>query len=183
MTIYVLEGPDFAGKTTLAASIRNNIFRQSEGGIDIQIVHNGQPEDGTNLFAEYVRQIMSANDRDLGVSQTHTIFDRLHIGEAVYGPKYRSHSQLSYHQLRSIDELLDDLGAVKIFVDASDKELTDRFRGTRGDDLVDSETELLSIARDYRQRLSPSTEAVHNGLPGWVHWTTQHTAAAGFSRG
>ena len=183
MTIYVLEGPDFAGKTTLAASIRNNIVRQTEGGIDIQIVHNGQPPEGVNLFAHYVAQVMEAHNRDLGVSSTHTLFDRLHIGEAVYGPKYRGDSQLSFHQLRAIDELLDDLGAVKIFVDAADADLLARFRGTRGDDLVTDEHDLLTLAREYRQRLDPSTEAVHNGMAGWVHWTTRHTAAAGFTRG
>lgn len=177
MTIYVLEGPDFAGKTTLAKNIMRTLMADPNvhDPHDINMVHNGPPKEGVNLFVDYIRQIWRAVEDD----SVHTIFDRLHIGEAIYGPRFRGESALSFHQLTAIDELLDALDAVKIFVDAEDIDLLHRFRGERGDDMVNDERQLIAIAEDYRQRLHPRTEAIHNGMPYWIHWTPRHSAVFG----
>lgn len=184
MTIFVLEGPDFAGKSSHAESIASRLV----GGSDI--IHNGPDKEypPERLFAKYVTQVAHAINSD-----RHTIFDRLHVGELIYGPAYRNESRLSFYQIRAIDDMLDDVGAVKVFVDAEDVDLVSRFRGERGDDLVKDEETLLKIAKSYRVLLDPHEpdptpllagllgfpKLDRQTLPGWVHWTSAHGRAAG----
>lgn len=71
--IVVIEGPDGAGKTTLADKV------QAEGekiGLVVNRVHSAVPRDPAR---EYERIIDRAND-----SRLHVV-DRLHFGELVYG--------------------------------------------------------------------------------------------------
>lgn len=68
----ILEGPDGAGKTTLAQDLVNHIPF-------LQIHHEGVPE-RRDLLQYYAALLIEKDDH---------VFDRLHVGELVYGPIVR----------------------------------------------------------------------------------------------
>lgn len=174
--IIVLEGPDFAGKSTLAHQLVEALDDKITPTLRTRVVHNGQDKELTSqqLFIKYVGQV--ANAIEYGGD---TIFDRLHVGEVVYGPKYRGDSRLSPAQIVAIGQLLDDAGAIKVHVDADDLTLLDRFRGTRGDDLVTEEADLKQIALSYRQLLTPGISIGGDREKPWTRWLPEHSAVAG----
>ena len=79
--IVVLEGPDGAGKTTLA-----NWLRDKHG---YQIVKTGATKPGENVFVNYTNTLLAAI-----AHPGCTVLDRFHIGEAVYGPLLRGEDRL-----------------------------------------------------------------------------------------
>lgn len=63
------------------------------------------------------------------------IFDRLHVGEAIYGPMLRGESKLTAAQRAYVELVLDTMCAVKVHVTTSVDTLRTRY-AERGDDLV-----------------------------------------------
>lgn len=151
-TIVVLEGPDFAGKSTLAARL------QQLG--DARIIRNGPPPEG-DLAAHYAAQIDAAF-RHHGM----TVFDRLHVGELIYGPEFRGAARITDAEFDDLEARLHAAAAQRIHVDAADETLLNRFRGPRGDAMIDGEQRLLRIARAYRALLAP--------LPAWRGLRNDH---------
>lgn len=70
--MVIIEGPDRAGKTTLARFI--------EAKLGYQYHHEGPPINKSAL-QHYAELLLTKPDR--------TVFDRLHLGETVYGPIMR----------------------------------------------------------------------------------------------
>lgn len=94
--IVVLEGPDCGGKTTLA--------RRFEG-LGYKYVHNGVPEPGEDPFVTYTGQLVRA------LKAKHaTVFDRLHVGELIYGKLIRRTSLLDEYQLTLLERLINASG-------------------------------------------------------------------------
>lgn len=147
--IVVLEGPDFAGKSTAISTLVDRF--------DALVWANGQPTPGIDVNLDYLDQVVRASE-----AKQMVVFDRLHIGELIYGPLYRQGSTLSPQGLTAIESALHNAGALKLHVDLHDEELLRRFRGTRGDALVKHEDELLQIARTYRELLGASS-----AIRGW----------------
>ena len=94
MKILVLEGPDGAGKTTLA----NQLVAQDPLR---KVVHNGPPKPNENLFETYTNQILAASRGSIPV-----IFDRLHFGELVYGQVIRKKSLIGYEGISALTRLI-----------------------------------------------------------------------------
>jgi hypothetical protein len=92
MTHFIIEGPDGAGKTTYAKQLCDML--------GMAYHHEGPPPEG-NVFAHY-RQLLE--------QPTPTVFDRLHLGELVYGPLLRKKSGINFEQCR----LLSDMALVTI---------------------------------------------------------------------
>lgn len=157
--IVVLEGPDFAGKSTVAEALA----RQFGGSI----VANGPPPPDVILRDHYLDQVYAAALADHLI-----IFDRLHVGELIYGPIYRGASQLSEDDVMSIEHALNAVDALKVHVDASDDVLLERLHGPRGDDMVRDDDQLLSIAHQYRALL-----ASDGLLPDWESLSTGDSAS------
>jgi len=139
--IVVLEGPDFAGKSTIA----NRLV--SRFGGEVRWV--GQPPQASEVLDFYLDMIHEAASQG-----TLTVFDRMHVSELVYGPLFRGVSRLPIHEADQIETELETCGAIKVHVDAPDSVLTERLRGPRGDQMVQSEDRLLDVAHAYRSLLS-----------------------------
>lgn len=88
----VLEGPDGAGKTTLAGLLRERY--------DSSYEHAGPP--GTTSSAALAAAYVAALFSSPGV-----VMDRWALGETVYGPLFRGKSLISPAEWRALASLLD----------------------------------------------------------------------------
>lgn len=97
--LIIIEGPDGAGKTTLAREFEK---------LGFNYVHNGAPRPDEDLFETYTQQILKVGLQD-------TVFDRLHLGEIVYGTVVRRKSLLTIEQIRLLNRLIYSRGACTFF--------------------------------------------------------------------
>lgn len=92
----ILEGPDGAGKTTLA----QHFVRQGHS-----YSHEGPPK-RSDLLQYYANVLLS--------SGPNTVFDRLYLGELVYGPIYRRVDRLGIDGARLMSRLTRAMGIHEI---------------------------------------------------------------------
>jgi len=97
MNPIILEGPDCAGKTTLAKELEKCGYK---------IVHNGPPKTD-DPFREYALQIEES-------AKVNTVFDRLHIGEMIYGPILRGKSRITLYQYEELNEVIKRMGGLVV---------------------------------------------------------------------
>jgi thymidylate kinase len=90
--IYAVEGIDGLGKSTLIDGIKQRLGFY-------QVIHFGKPEIlelysnfEDKVPAYYYQQASFRNSMLMARSCARIIFDRWHIGEAVYGPIYRKYN-------------------------------------------------------------------------------------------
>lgn len=95
MKHIIIEGPDGAGKTALAAVLCRSL--------GMAYHHEGPPPPGANLRDHYLN-VLRANTR------IPTVFDRFHLGEVVYGPLLREKSGLEPRDVQVISQAFKDLG-------------------------------------------------------------------------
>lgn len=118
---FVLEGPDGAGKTTLAS-------RLVEALPDYRIEHFGPPIQAP--LEEYLHWLVAQD------AQGHRmVIDRFHLGESVYGPLFRGTLGLTRYELTAIEWALMVRGYLMIHVTQPLKSLIDSLE-QRGDEMV-----------------------------------------------
>lgn len=110
----ILEGPDLAGKTTLAKRLAKETR--------LPIFHKGPPQQEP-LF-EYEPQSFPPG-----------IYDRFHLGEVVYGPILRGGSGLAPAQLLHVQKFLESRGAITVVLLPSFETITERYKAI-GDDML-----------------------------------------------
>lgn len=148
--LIVVEGPDCAGKTTLVHRIAEQLSARRD---HVELRHCSQLKN--HPLIEYERTL----DDYVPGSGHHIIYDRLHLGELVYGPLKRGGSQLTREQWLHIELSLAQQGALLALVDADDDTLLAR-HNKRGETFV-SPSELLVVADYYRKlqrRHAPVTQ-------------------------
>ena len=146
--LIVLEGPDGAGKTTLAKALMAGFYRKWPSGT-FRIEHRGPLRLNVDPVDEY-----TLPDYDPADMTNLVVCDRWHLSEAVYGPIYRggSRADLVFHE-----KWLDDRGALKLYVTEPLRVLTARV-SERGDDYIEV-GHLANIVRLFTRTLT--------GLSGW----------------
>ncbi len=153
--LIILEGPDLAGKTTLANKLL--VRTAADYGRDTMLIHRGPPT--SHPLDEYVRPLLSYRpNRD-----QHIVIDRWHLGEIVYPRILGRPTQMTPGIRRYVDAFLHSRGALLVHVDAPDDELITRYK-QRGDD-VRSLDQVLAAAREFR------VVAKDNTLPA-MHFTS-----------
>lgn len=100
--VVILEGPDGAGKTTLA-----KVFEERFG---YRYHHEGPPPAEKNLLNYYGALLYDACHADQPV-----VFDRLHVGEAVYGPLLRSNNRFGLDSIKLINRIRSAYAVYTIF--------------------------------------------------------------------
>ncbi len=133
-TVFAIEGLDRLGKSTLIEGIRNTLgyyevihFSKPQ---KLQAYANAAPVEGVppaSLQVYHYQQESFRNSMIMAKSGANIIFDRWHLGEAVYSPMYRLYSGdyvfdfERYHHLDSADVrlilLTEDFGVSRHFVD------------------------------------------------------------------
>lgn len=97
--LIILEGPDGAGKTTLAEQLRT-VY-------DLGYHHEGPPPNGANPLWYYGGVLNSFRGNRM-------VMDRLALGERVYGPIYRNRDGVGEAGWRLFTRLVRAAGAVQV---------------------------------------------------------------------
>lgn len=132
--IYILEGPDGAGKSTLAKQL------QEQTGFEI--VHRSKPkseEEKKEMLAMYAVSIMN-NDN--------VIFDRAWYSEMVYGPIMRDITCISMDTMYKLEKMLKIKGGIVIHCTDSIEKLWKRCE-KRGEDYIRDVGQLAKIKMAY----------------------------------
>lgn len=127
--IIILEGPDGGGKSTLASDLAE---------LGYQVRHTGPP---TTAFPylEYTKALASAvTYQRTGLSAHTYVFDRLHVGERVYGFVLRGEDKLGAALHRQLDRILLGIGGIVVFCQTDPARMlaTWEMRKAKGDELV-----------------------------------------------
>lgn len=132
--IIIIEGPDGAGKSTLANKIKDQT--------GYMIMHRSQPkteEDKKRMMDEYVQVIKAGKN---------CIFDRCWYSEMVYGPVMRDASVISYPQMYELERLLAKNGALIIHCTAPEQTLWRRCL-RRGEDYITERETFSKICNGF----------------------------------
>ena len=132
--ILIIEGPDGAGKTTLA-----NKLREQTG---FMLLHRSQPkteEDKQRMMDEYLQVIKSNKN---------CIMDRSWYSEMVYGPVMRDASVITYPQMYELERRLAKVGSLIIYCTAPENTLWSRCMN-RGEDYITKREVLHEICKGY----------------------------------
>ena len=92
--IYILEGPDGSGKTTLA-----NKLVEMAGCPYYHFSYPRSQEEADNLFKTYYEKLVILNGRD-------SVIDRMWISTMVYGEILRGKSEVSTKQAERLERLI-----------------------------------------------------------------------------
>jgi hypothetical protein len=132
--IIILEGPDGGGKSTLAA------WLHKIHGYDI--VKTGPPSPTGDVTATYLCALHDAAQRS-GL----TVFDRLHLGEAIYGPLLRGVDRMGAPGLTVIECAIKHYG-VKLVICSPPWETLVAGWSSK-DDLLRSMDQLHTVRNEY----------------------------------
>lgn len=140
--LIILEGPDCAGKTTLAHElvVRLAVDRPDD---TVELVHRGPPS--RHPLDEYVTPLL---DYRPGRGR-HVICDRWHLGEVVYPGVLGRPSVFDPAVRRYVELFLRSRGALVVLVDRPDDAIRSCV-ASRGDHLVDPDR-AVAAARRYRE--------------------------------
>lgn len=150
--LIILEGPDGAGKSTLARRLGDELLRRHPSD-KLWILHKGPPGD-THPLDEYERPLYPYRPG----RGHHVICDRWHVGEAVYPRVLGRSSRADEAVTRHLDAFLTARGALLVYVCPSLDVNLRRLRD-RGDDLITTGqvAELRKLYADYlRRTIMPS---------------------------
>jgi hypothetical protein len=138
--LIAFEGVDCSGKSTLIKHVQKILLQR---GLISEVVNHGKPAPNAHPLTEYAGSITSRAGR-------HLIFDRLHVGEEIYGKLYRDGSRLTLAQRVFIDGLLASYGALLVHVTASPDTVVARCQ-SRGEDYLKSEDVAWAVEEYHRQ--------------------------------
>jgi hypothetical protein len=132
--VIVLEGPDCCGKSTLASTL------VTEHGF--QLIHLGPPK-YEDVFTVYTDLLMHALSLDQPV-----VFDRLHIGETIYGPMLRQKDLLGDMGVRLLHRVFAARDVKMIYCIAGWRHVEKTYL-ERGDDLIEKLADLQHVYESY----------------------------------
>lgn len=132
--ITILEGADGCGKTTLA---------QSQAFADHLYQHQGP----------YTKDPMVETLARVKITPKPVLFDRLHLGERVYGPVYRNADMLGAVRQRMLERvLLSYETAVALMVPAYEDALRAwRERSERGEEMLTEEEHFRAVYEGFKE--------------------------------
>jgi thymidylate kinase len=140
--LIILEGPDLAGKSTIAGQLITQLATRYPRH-STQLLHRSPPT--SHPLDEYVTPLLEYDPR----GTQNIVCDRWHLGEIVY-PKIKNRaSSMSPAILSYVQMFLESRGAMIAIINPSESNLVKRL-AERGDDHV-TESELAAIHRRFAE--------------------------------
>lgn len=139
MRVIILEGPDGAGKTTLAKEMQ-----EQEG---FHYFRCGVPEPGARLLEFYSGMILNALSTNSNV-----VIDRCFVGETIYGPVMRNKSLLEPEDFQILIQLCRKFDVLHVFCMPSYEVILSNWTSRRSAEYVDGERKLHAIYQGYRSQ-------------------------------
>ena len=137
--IYIIEGPDGAGKTTLVEQIRKS-------HMNAKVLHFGAPqtpEEADNYYKVYAEAINAKHDDEV------LIFDRSWYSDMVYGPVMRNRQEMTQEHADMLSAMVVACGGgIIIYCTAPIKVLWARCQ-RRGETYLQNQAQLQAIATGY----------------------------------
>lgn len=137
--IYIIEGPDGAGKTTLVEQLRKSNY-------NAVVKHFGAPqtpEEADNYYKVYANAINDKRDDEV------LIFDRSWYSDMVYGPVMRNREEMTQEHADMLSAMVVARGGgIIIYCTAPIKTLWARCQ-RRGETYLQSQAQLQSISILY----------------------------------
>lgn len=158
--LILLEGPDGAGKSTLAGIIAKKL-EASEPTALVKLMSSGPPT--FHPLVEYEARLFDYRP----MRNEHIIADRWHLGEVVYPPILERTSKFDAEMLWHTELFLQARGALLVHVTTTDVETLERRVDARGDDLIKT-AQLARITTNY-------WDAVNNSILHKRHFVTSDT--------
>lgn len=137
--LIILEGPDLAGKSTLAGNLVTQLAARYSG--IVQSMHRSVPT--MHPLDEYVTPLLEYRPRE----NEHIVCDRWHLGEVVYPIVKRRKSSMTLGTLAYVENFLKSRGAMIMIINPPELTLLERL-AQRGDDFV-TEDELLHVRSTF----------------------------------
>lgn len=165
--VYIVEGPDGAGKSTLAL----NLARE----VGAMVVHHGPYPalDGAALVRAYVDSLYPAL-----VGERPVVLDRCWLSEPIYGAAYRNGAdRLGVGGRRHLERLALRCGALLIRCDPGWTAVSETWERRRGDEYLRTVDQLKVVHNAYLHRLvTDLPELRHDYRSVWsvddyVNWT------------
>lgn len=143
MPCIIIEGPDGAGKTTLADALISHWAEVNPVG-RATLLHRGP------------RVLDSIRDYEMPLQEFDlftdlVICDRWHLGEEVYGPLLRGESKTTAAQFRHIEAYLRARGALVVLLDLPTETIQLRLKQRGGDDADWPIDKIDALRRGYTQ--------------------------------
>lgn len=149
--ITVLEGPDLAGKSTLARFIAGENDNR-------EILKARQPDPLSDILEQYLRPIQDLCYEPMTRRPEMIVLDRWHVGETIYGPLLRERSRLTVQMMDYIDMVLQTFGCNFLYVTNDTTVLEARY-DRRGDEF---------IKRDWIKDIAHAYDTLMWVRPHWV---------------
>jgi len=140
--MIIIEGPDRSGKTTLCQQFQKWGYAYA---------HEGVPADKQELLQHYALQVTRA--------QRKTVFDRLNLGEHVYGPIMRGVDLLEgYQGLKLMNRLFTGQGCLVVICLPEYETCLKHWRRNKEHEYVQSEEQFAQIYDRYQELAFELTE-------------------------
>lgn len=137
--IYIIEGPDGAGKTTLVEQIKKS-------HMNAKVLHFGAPqtpEEADNYYKVYAEAINAKRDDEV------LIFDRSWYSDMVYGPVMRNRQEMTQEHADMLSAMVVACGGgIIIYCTAPIKVLWARCQ-RRGETYLQNQAQLQAISVGY----------------------------------
>jgi len=139
LTVFILEGCDAVGKSTLSTALSQKL--------NMSVYHGSSFEASKSSNEVLFNSFLKYTDMD------DIIIDRYTYSNLVYATLYKDYSIITYEQLERIEGLIKDK-AVLVYLYADSETIKDRL-SNRGDDYVKANM-IDSILSEYEKVLSKS---------------------------
>jgi thymidylate kinase len=141
--IIVIEGCDGAGKSTLAHTLADMF--------DLTVHHEGPPPADVPALEHYGALVESHRWAIARGNIKGVVFDRLALGERVYGPVYRGVDTLGADNWRIFKRVLTAADALQVYCVPPFKVCLENWLARRGQEMLQREEQLRAVFDLYNQ--------------------------------